>query len=171
MDFDRVRQNFETNVFSSFELVQIVMKNMLKKGSGKIIIMSSLASIIPINFLGSYCGTKASISHMTRILKKETKLLNKDIKIILIEPGMYYTGFNQVMLDNKYKYMDIDSYFKSQIALIRKKEKVLFSLLEKQRLNSIGNKIIKTIETDHPKFLYRAPLFQSLGAKIYNIFK
>ena len=171
MDFDRVRQNFETNVFSSFELVQIVMKNMLKKGSGKIIIMSSLASIIPINFLGSYCGTKASISHMTRILKQEMKLLNKDIKIILIEPGMYYTGFNQVMLDNKYKYMDIDSYFKSQIALIRKKEKVLFSLLEKQRLNSIGNKIIKTIETDHPKFLYRAPLFQSLGAKIYNIFK
>lgn len=171
IDMNRVRENFEVNVFSSFEIVQIILKNMLKKGSGKIIIMSSLASIIPLNFLGSYCGTKASISHMTRILKNEIKLLNKNIKIVLIEPGMYHTGFNQVMLENKYKYMSIDSYFKDKIKEIRKKENVLFTLLEKKRLSSIGNKIVEAINSSNPRFIYRAPFLQSFGAKIYLIFK
>lgn len=171
MDMDRVRDNFEVNVFSSFEIIQIVLKRMLQRGSGKIIIMSSLASIIPLNFLGSYCGTKASISHMARILKNEVKLLNKNIKIVLIEPGMYHTGFNQVMLENKYKYMGIDSYFKDMIKEIRKKENVLFTLLEKKRLSSIGNKIVEAVNSNNPKFIYRAPLLQSIGAKIYLIFK
>ena len=33
---DKVRENFEVNVFSNFEIVQIVLKNMIKKDSGKI---------------------------------------------------------------------------------------------------------------------------------------
>ena len=171
IDMDRVRENFEVNVFSSFEIVQLVLKMMLKKSSGKIIIMSSLASIIPVNFLGAYCGTKASISQMTRVLKNEVKLLNKNIKVVLIEPGMYHTGFNQVMLENKYKYMDIDSYFQSQIKEIRKKENLLFNLLEKKNLSSIGNKIVSAVNDKNPKFIYRAPFFQSLGTKIYSLFK
>ena len=171
INMDRVRKNFETNVFSSFEIVQIALKNMIRKKSGKIIVMSSLSSIIPLNFLGAYCGTKASLSHMTRILKNEVKKLNKNIKIVLIEPGMYYTGFNQVMLENKYKYMDIDSYFKKQIEIIRKKENFIFSLLEKEKMNSVGNKILKAIYSDNPKFIYRAPLLQNIGARIYNVFK
>lgn len=169
INMDRVRDNFEVNVFSSFEIVQIVLKRMIEKDRGKIIIMSSLASIIPLNFLGSYCGTKASISHMTRILKNEIKLISKNIKIVLIEPGMYHTGFNQVMIDNKYN--NIDSYFDNQIKEIRKKENLLFNILEKKNYNSISNKIIKAIKCNNPKFIYRAPLLQGLGAKIYNMFK
>ena len=171
IDMDRVRNNFETNVFSSFEIVQIVLKNMIKKGSGKIIIMSSLASIIPLKFLGSYCGSKASISQMTRVLRKEVKMLNSNIQIVLIEPGIYHTGFNEIMLENKYKYMDIDSYFKKQIEQIRKKENILFSLLSKNDFSSVGDKIIKAVISDHSRFVYRAPFLQSIGAKLYNIFK
>ena len=33
---DKVRENFEVNMFSNFEIVQIVIKNMIKKDSGKI---------------------------------------------------------------------------------------------------------------------------------------
>ncbi len=170
IDMDRVRNNFETNVFSSFEIVQIVLKKMIKKDNGKIIIMSSLASVIPLNFLGAYCGTKASISHMARILKKELKLITSKIKVVLIEPGMYHTGFNQVMLDNKYN-NNINSYFNSQIKQIRKKENFIFSLLEKKNYDSISNKIVCAIKSEHPKFMYRAPFFQGIGAKIYNIFR
>ena len=167
---DRVRNNFETNVFSSFEIVQIVLKKMIKKDNGKIIIMSSLASVIPLNFLGAYCGTKASISHMARILKNELKLITSKIKVVLIEPGMYHTGFNQVMLDNKYN-NNINSYFNYQIRQIRKKENFIFSLLEKKNYDSISNKIVCAIKNEHPKFIYRAPFFQGIGAKIYNIFR
>lgn len=168
---DRVRENFEVNVFSSFELVQLILKQMMNKKKGKVIIMSSLAGILPLNFLGSYCATKASIIQLTTTLKNELKLLNTSIKVVLIEPGMYHTGFNQIMLENKYDWMQEKSYFENELNLIRKRENLFFSLLEKKKLNSIVNKIIKAIEKENPKFIYRAPLIQVLGAKLYQIFK
>lgn len=168
---EKVRTNFEVNVFSSFEVVQLVLKQMMVKKRGKIIIMSSLASILPLNFLGVYCATKASINMLTTTLKNELKLLNTDIKIVLIEPGMYHTGFNQVMLENKYDWMIEKSYFKNELALIKKHENLLFGLLEKNKLDSIVKKIIKAVDNENPKFIYRAPFLQVVGAKIYQIFK
>lgn len=169
--FNKVRKNYEVNVFSNFELVQLILKQMILKNKGKVIIMSSLASIIPINFLGSYCSTKASISMLATTLKNELKLINNHIKIKLIEPGLYHTGFNQVMLENKYKWMDINSYFKNQIKNIRKKENIIFNLLEKRNLSSIVNKIIKAIDSDNNKFKYSAPFYQYLFAKLYAFFR
>lgn len=169
--FDKVRENFEVNVFSSFEMVQLILKQMIKKGKGRIIMIASLAGIIPIKFLGVYSATKSSIITLTYTLKKELKLLNDNIKVILIEPGFYHTGFNQVMLENKYDWMKNKSYFKNQINDIRKKENLMLSLLEKRNLKSITDKIIEAITSDKPKFIYRAPISQVIGAKIYQIFK
>lgn len=168
MNIDKIRDNYETNVFSNFELIQIVLKNMLKKDKGKIIIMSSLAGIIPIPFLGSYCSSKASIIKLTECLKKELKILNSNIKISLIEPGMYNTGFNKVMFDNKYD-TNFDNLFEEELELIRTRENLLQIFLEKNNLNSIVNKIEKAIKND--KFIYRAPLTQVIGAKLYSLFR
>lgn len=169
--FDKVRDNFEVNVFASFELIQIVLKNMIKKDRGRIIVMASLAGIIPIDFLGVYSATKSSIITLTTTLKNELKLISDKIKVILIEPGFYHTGFNQVMLDNKYDWMIKQSYFKGKLNDIRKKENLMLSILEKRNLNSITNKIIDAINNPNPKFIYRAPLSQVIGAKIYQILK
>lgn len=168
IDIDKIRDNYETNVFSNFNLVQEVLKNMLKKNNGKIIIMSSLAGIIPIPFLGSYCSTKASIIKLTECLKKELKILNSNIKISLIEPGMYKTGFNKYMFDNKYD-DDFNDLFKEELKLIHLRENIMMMLLERKNYKSIVKQIKKAIKNDN-KFIYRAPLFQSIGAKIYNIF-
>lgn len=168
MDIDKIRDNYEINVFSNFNLVQEVLKKMLKKNNGKIIIMSSLAGIIPIPFLGSYCSTKASIIKLTECLKKELKILNSNIKISLIEPGMYKTGFNKYMFENKYN-NDFNNLFKEELELIHLKENIMMMLLERKNYKSIVKQIKKAITNDN-KFLYRAPLFQSIGAKIYNIF-
>lgn len=126
---------------------------------------------MPLKFLGVYSATKASIIHLTTTLKEELKLLNKNIKVVLIEPGMYHTGFNQVMLENKYDWMSQKSYFKDELDLIRKKENFFFNLFEKKNLNSIVSKIEKTVVIDNPKFIYRAPLLQVIGAKLYQLFK
>ena len=170
IDINKVRENYEVNVFSSFQIVQIVLKKMLKKKKGKIIIMGSLASIFPINFLGVYCSTKASIKMLTKTLKNEVKLINKDIKIVLIEPGMYFTGFNEYMFENKYDWMEKKSYFKNQLNYIRKKEYLILKILEKRSLNSIVNVIIKAINLKNPHFIYKKPMLQVIGSKIYQIF-
>lgn len=170
IDIDKVKYNYEVNVFSNFRIIQLVLKQMLKKNKGKIIVVSSLASHLPIKFLGSYCSTKASISMLTKVLRKELKLINKNIKIQLIEPGLYHTGFNQVMLDNKYDWMDINSYFNNILKEIKRNDK-LFCLLEKTNLNSIVNKIVYSIKTNDNKFLYSAPTTQYIMAKLYNLFE
>lgn len=167
---DKVRNNFEVNVFSNFEIIQIVLKKMIEKDSGKIINMASLAGIVPLSFLGSYCATKASIIKMTACLKKELKILNSKVKICLIEPGLYHTGFNQVMLDNKYEWMDNETFFKYHLEQIRKKENFIFSTFENYNYNSIVNKIIKAIKCKNPDFIYRAPFCQVVGAKLYCLF-
>lgn len=170
INMDKVRDNFEVNVFSNFSVVQIILKNMIKKGKGRIIIMASLAGVMPIPFLGSYCATKASIIKFSECLNLELKLLSSDIDVCLIEPGLYNTGFNRMMLDKKYDYMDVNSYFENQVSLIRKSENVVLGLFEKRQLNSIVRQILKAITCEKPKRVYSAPLSQMVFAKMFELF-
>lgn len=169
MDIEKIKENFNVNVFNNIKLVKTVLKQMIKKKEGKIIMMSSLAGIMTIPFLGSYCATKASIIKFTQCLKMELKNLDTNIKISLVLPGMYHTGFNQVMLENKYKGME-QGYFKEELELIRAKENLFFNLLELNSYDSISNKIYKAITTNNPKFIYTAPLSQYIASKIYQLF-
>lgn len=171
ISLELVRDNFNVNVFGTFEVIQIVLKNMIKKDKGKIIIMGSLAGLIPINFMGVYCATKSAIITLATTLKNELKLISNNINIILIEPGLYRTGFNQLMAENKYDWMQKSSYFKKQIPKIKAKEQLMFELMEKDKLDSITNKIIQAIEDEKPEFIYRDPTSQVIGAKIYDLFK
>lgn len=171
INIDLVRDNYEVNVFSNLELIQTALKRMIHKKHGKVIIISSLAGIYPIPFIGSYSSSKASLIKIAETLKKEIDILGLDIKVCLIEPGFYYTGFNQVLFESKYKSMNIDSYFKKQINMLHTKETFIRNFIEKKNLNSIVNKIIISIEDNTGKFLYRSPLTQTLFVKLYSLFK
>ena len=167
-DMDKVRKSFEVNVFSSFSLLQMVLRQMVDKDSGRIIVMSSLASTFTLPFIGIYSSTKASISSITKSLQKELFLMGTNVKVILIEPGLYHTGFNQVFLDNKY---DEGKYFSHIKEELNNVEHFLVRLGEKEKLDSIVVKIVRAIEDEKPKDVYRAPFIQSKLARIYNILK
>ena len=74
---------------------------MIDKDKGRIIVMSSMAANMPLPFMGIYSATKAAISNLTKSLQKELFFIGTNAKVILIDPGLYHTGFNQVFLDNK----------------------------------------------------------------------
>lgn len=171
IDVDLVRHNYEVNVFSTLELIQVALKSMIRKKHGKIIIISSLAGIYPMSFIGSYSSTKASLIKVAETLKKEIDMLDTDIQVCLVEPGLYYTGFNQVMFENKYKKMNIDSYFKKQIEVLRTRETFIHNFLEKKRFDSIVNQILLAISNKTGRFLYRAPISQVILVKLYSLFK
>ena len=171
LPIEKLREVFETNVFSNFELIQYILKKMIKKDSGKIIIMSSLAGIIPISFLGPYGASKSSIIKLTETLRKELKLITNNIKLVLVEPGLYKTGFNLFMFEKKYSWMDKNSYFKEELDFIRSKENIIMKLFEYKDFDSISNPIVKAIENENSKFLIKKPFLQAIGAKIYLLFK
>lgn len=165
---DKFRENFEVNYFSNLEIVQIVLKKMIEKDSGKIIFMSSLAGTIPIEFLGSYCSTKASILMISKVLRKELNIIRANILIKVVEPGIYKTGFNEVMLENKD--LKNSKYFSKKKEFIHFKEYLLFDVMGKNELCSIRDKIIKAIKSDSKRFIYSAPISQKVMSKIYQIF-
>lgn len=166
-----VRKNFEVNLFSNINLIQKVLKNMIKKGYGKIIITSSLFGILSYPFLGVYSATKSSLISVAYALRKEMKMINKSIHISVVLPGAYHTGFNQIMLENKYDFMNNGTYFYGQIKKIRKKENLFFKLIEKKELNSIIKKYVNIVLEDKPKFIYKAPFLQYFFIKLLYIFK
>jgi short-subunit dehydrogenase len=170
VDMNLVRHNFEVNVFSNFEVVQILIGNMIKKNSGRIIFMSSLAAIFPVPFLGPYAASKASISSLAATLRKELQYLHSNVEVAVIEPGFYHTGFNQVMFQNKYEWMDMDSYFANCLDEIHKREFLIEKFIEKKNLHSIQKQIIKAISSRECNKLYRAPFFQTMIVKGYQIF-
>lgn len=167
-DMDCVRTNFEVNVFSSFSLLKDVLRQMIDKNKGRIIVMSSLASHFPIPFAGVYSSTKASITSIVTSLQKELFLTGTNVKVSLIEPGLYHTGFNNVFLDNKY---DDGKYFKDIKKELYNVEHYLLNLLEKRELDSVVIKVVRAIEDKCPKKVYKVPLVQSLFVKLYSIFK
>ena len=166
---DKIRNNFETNVFCNFNLLQQILHKMIRRGRGKVIIMGSLAGRIPMPFLGAYSGSKASLIKMTEALRFELMLLDSDIKVSLILPGLYDTGFNKLAMDKKYDFMDVNSFFEYQLDFIHSYDKfVLF--FEQRALTSIVNKICQAIYSDNPKFIYSAPFSQNMFAKIISLF-
>ena len=138
----------------------------------KIIFISSLAGIASAPFLAPYCCSKFAIESFVTSLRQELKLLkdkNVDIKIKMIEPGAYKTGFNEKMYKKKYDWMKNESYFKYKLKIIMQREEKLWDLIELNSFSSIIKKYIKAVESNSNKFKYSAPFYQTLFVKLYKI--
>lgn len=171
MDVDFLRKNYEVNIFSSFKLLRLVYENMVKnKIDGKIFVTSSVAAYLPFPFLGCYTSSKAAITMLCRTIKEELKYLKSNICISIIEPGAYKTGFNQVMIDNKNKFMNKENPIYDNIESINKIQRNLFRLLEKDDYSDLVKKIIKEIEKKRSKFIIRRPLGLNIFMKFYYLF-
>lgn len=168
LDINDMRKNFEVNVFGTMALCKYFLNYCYDEDrKGKILITSSLAGELPIPFIGSYASTKSSLTMLTKILKKEIELCGLDnIKVHLILPGAYHTGFNQQMLnyiDNSKFFNNTEKWFYSM--------QLLFMLIEKKNNRTIVNKMVKAIESDSSKLIYSAPISQKLFVKFYKILK
>ncbi len=172
IDVNRFRATFETNVFCPIELTQIVLKGMIKRRKGRIIFLSSLTGRMAIPFLSPYCSTKFALESIGYCLNKELKQLPRvNIPVILIEPGSYATGFNQLNISKQFNWMKVSSYFKNRINKLQRKQYLYFKLTESSNLDSIVMKYVSATEESHPKFRYIAPCVQGCFVKAKNILK
>jgi short-subunit dehydrogenase len=168
-DEKRIRENFEVNFFGTILLTKVALEHMLKRDSGRIVMITSVLAEIPFAWLGMYSSTKAALKNISTVLSEELKELKSKVKVVMVEPGAYHTGFNQVMMDNKYD--NEDSRFKDIREQIRTKEKLKFNLIESHDLTSVVDKIIHAVEDEKPDLIYKAPFSQSFFEKAYMMFK
>ena len=160
LPINKIKYNYEVNVFSNIELIKKYIKTKNKNKKGKIIITSSIAGMLPIPYLGSYTSSKAALSMIARTIQKELKYSKSKIKVYLLEPGAYKTGFNQVMID---KIGNHDSE-KQQLKMHK-----IFNLIECKNINSVVDKMIFLAEHDSIKTIHRVPLLQRMLIKLYLI--
>ncbi|MFT6500975.1 MAG: short-subunit dehydrogenase [Crocinitomicaceae bacterium] len=170
IDINKVRHNFEVNVFSTFEISQLALKKMLDKNEGTILFMSSLAGRITMPFLGSYCMTKFALSSGVEALRNEIHRVRKNVHVSLIEPGGYHTGFNQKNIAKKYVWMNKHSVFYPIIDKIKAEEERQFRIIESKSTLSIVNKIVSAAESKKTKLRYSAPWWQAFGAHLLRMF-
>lgn len=157
LDLLKVRENFEINVFGAIRLAQIALKGMIARNRGTIMFISSICGRISTPFLGSYSMTKYSLEAAAEALRAEMEMLGAGIKICLIEPGPYNTGFNKWITDNKFEWMEKGSYFEDQIDQLKQQDAAALAEMEMQDLSTIIEKIVTAAEADDPDLRYFAP--------------
>lgn len=82
---DVLRQQFETNVFGTHELTNLIIPLMRKQGSGRIIYNSSVLGFVAMKFRGAYNASKFALEGLADTLRLE--LRGSGIDVVLIEPG------------------------------------------------------------------------------------
>jgi NADP-dependent 3-hydroxy acid dehydrogenase YdfG len=80
---------FRTNVLAAFRISRLVAQNMVRRGRGHIIVMTSIAAREVYPFTLIYAATKHALSAMARGLRIE--LQSHGIKVTEIAPGMVDT--------------------------------------------------------------------------------
>jgi len=94
---DRIRKVFEVNVFTTLELAQRFAKGFVKRGSGKIVFVSSIAGFWILPYLAPYVASKHALEGIAQIMRHE--LDGTGVKVATINPGPFRTGFNDRMYD------------------------------------------------------------------------
>jgi len=114
---DRVRRLFEVNVFGTLAVTQQVLKGMVARGSGRVIIMSSIAGVLSAPTFGPYSMTKHALEAMGKAMRGELAPLGIDVT--LLNPGPYQTGFNDRMAESMWEWFGDGSLNASASELFR----------------------------------------------------
>jgi 3-hydroxy acid dehydrogenase / malonic semialdehyde reductase len=93
-DLDDWDQMVATNVLGLLYMTRVVVPFMVKRGSGHIVNLGSVAGRWAYPGGGVYCATKSAVATLTEGLRMD--LLGKNVRVTNIEPGMAETEFSLV---------------------------------------------------------------------------
>lgn len=88
---ERIRAQFETNVFGLVRMCQLVLPGMRRAGSGRIVNVGSMGGRLTFPGGGIYHATKHAVEAISDALRFE--VAGFGVAVSLIEPGLIKTGF------------------------------------------------------------------------------
>lgn len=89
----------DINLKAAFFLCQAAAKEMMKKGGGKIVNISSQAGLIALPLRAAYCSSKGGVNQLTRTLAVEWAKDN--ILVNAVAPTFVLTPLTRGMFENK----------------------------------------------------------------------
>jgi len=94
LPMDEIRRQFETNFFGLVRLTQLVLPGMRRRGSGRILNVSSMGGRITLPGGAFYHASKYAVEALSDALRMEVAQFGIDV--VLIEPGPVKTPWNDV---------------------------------------------------------------------------
>ena len=88
---EKVRRQFETNVFGLARMCQLVLPGMRRQGYGRIVNVSSMGGKLTFPGAGYYHASKHAVEAISDALRFEVEGFG--VKVSVIEPGLIRTGF------------------------------------------------------------------------------
>jgi short-subunit dehydrogenase len=164
---DRIRRTLDTNVVGTIGMIQAAVPELIARGGGTVVIVTSLAGRMPIPFLGPYGLTKYALEAVGANLAVELKPFN--IRVSMIEPGAYATGFNEAQIATKYSWMSDDSIYRDKVAFIQKHEQTVMRL-QSTKIDQVVRAMVTAAEAAKPKLRYAVPWWQGLGIRVMRAF-
>ncbi|PHS22610.1 MAG: short-chain dehydrogenase [Methylophaga sp.] len=151
---DVLRQQFETNLFGTQELSNLVISQMRKQGHGRIIYNSSVLGLVSMSFRGAYNASKFALEGLIDTLRLE--LYDSNIHISLIEPGPILSDFRKNSFEKYQQNINRDQsvhkeiYLAMEQRLTKQGAAVPFTL----PADTVVKKLIHALESKRPKIRY-----------------
>ncbi len=146
---DRIRREFDVNVFCPLAFTQPFAKLFVAKRKGKIIFTSSIAGFTTFPFLGPYVASKHALEGLVQSLQQEME--GTGVQVATINPGPFRTGFNDRMYDTLDQWYEPANNFTAEQPI--RDAQALFAG-DKLQLDPQGmiDFMVDVIPQDHHKF-------------------
>jgi NAD(P)-dependent dehydrogenase (short-subunit alcohol dehydrogenase family) len=148
-----LRAQFETNLFGTQELTNLVIPAMRAQGEGRIIQMSSMLGIVCLAYRGAYNATKFALEALSDTLRLE--LRDTDIYVSLIEPGPIESRFRANAYAAFRRNIDREhSAYREYYARVEKRLEGPKPLPFTLPPEAVLEKVIRALEARRPKARY-----------------
>jgi len=149
-----LKEQFETNVFGTQELTNMILPYMRKKSFGRVLYNSSVLGIISMSYRGAYNSSKYAIEGLCDTLRLE--LDGSGIDVVLIEPGPIRSDFRKNALKKFQDNIDMKNsvhvkVYEKTLDRLQSEGDAPFTLGE----DAVYDALLKAITTKKPKARYR----------------
>jgi NAD(P)-dependent dehydrogenase (short-subunit alcohol dehydrogenase family) len=167
---DVLRQQFETNLFGTMELTNLLLPTLRTQGYGRIVQNSSVLGLITLPYRGAYNASKFALEGISDTLRQE--LTGTGIFVSLIEPGPIESRFRKNAFAAYQQHINAeasahrDTYRRMERRLQKAGPAAPFTLPPE----AVLKKVIHALESPRPKPRYYVTFPTYLFATLRRIF-
>lgn len=155
---DVLREQFETNLFGTHDLTNLIIPVMRKQGYGRIIYNSSVLGFVAMKYRGAYNASKFALEGLVDTLRLELK--NTNIHLSLVEPGPIASQFRKNSFAlyqkniNSQQSFHKETYQSMEARLQKEGAAVPFTL----PAEAVAEKVLHALQSHRPKLRYYVTL-------------
>jgi short-subunit dehydrogenase len=170
LSMEKIRKQFEVNVFGLIRMTQLVLPKMRERKSGRIINIGSVGGEFTTPGASAYHASKWALESFNDGLRGELRPFG--IEVVLIKPGGVYTNFMNTanklypepMADGTYNEFR-EKFIKQSNAIFDPKKKT-YGVLSPEKIASV---IVKAAEKKNPKTRYKIGALAKITPIIHSL--